>query len=195
MKLLALRCPNCTRPVTADNDFMVVACEQCHAVLSLSEQEGITRLEPFYAAPQGEVTAWLPMWRFSGRVVIRRRETQSGGTDKAAATFWEQPRYFYVPAWDTNSQTWRTIGCELVSQQPQFQAVSRPETAHLRPALLTAQDAQKISEFIVLDMEVRRSDWLKNLEFDLELGPPTLWAVPAVDQAGEWQLRIANYNL
>ena len=195
MKLLALRCPNCTRPVSAHNDHVLIACDNCHTVLSLSEEQGLAVVKVSYAAPQGEATAWLPLWLFPGRVIIRRREAQRGSDDKAAIAFWDQPRYFYVPAWDTNIQTWRTIGRELVKQQPQFQAVSRPETAHLRPAFLTAQDAQKIIEFIVLDIEVGRSDWLKNLDFSLEVSQPTLWAVPAGGGPEQWQLRMTNNKL
>lgn len=192
MKLLALRCPNCTRPVTADNDHVIIACNHCHTVLSLTEEQGLAVVKISYAAPQGEATAWLPLWCFAGQVTIRRRETQGGSEDQAAIAFWGQPRYFYVPAWDTNIETWRTVGRQLVTQQPQLQAVSRPETAHLRPALLTAQDAQKIIEFIVLDIEVARSDWLKNLEFDLAVTPPTLWGVPAIGQPEQWQLTIRD---
>jgi hypothetical protein len=56
--------------------------------------------------------------------------------------------------------------------------VERPDGAQLINAVVTPADARKLLEFIVLAIEARRKDWLKNLVFELEVGEPKLLAFP-----------------
>ena len=73
------------------------------ALLKWRTDEGLTQTSVHYAAPRSEaqVTAWLPFWVFEGRVHIKRRSTQGGGSEQAKVTrLWEEPRRLYVPAWE-----------------------------------------------------------------------------------------------
>lgn len=185
MKLLALRCPACEQPLTPENDHLITLCPACLTAVSLSE-DGLSPIEIQYAAP-GEgvtVTEWQPFWVFEGQVYIHKRETQGGGSSgqKDAAELWGQPRRFYVPAWDLSLSTAQDIGSQLVQQQPVL--VVGPQLAHpnLVPITVSAEDALKLLEFIVLAIEARRDDWLKNLEFELKAEPPELWVLPADNQ-------------
>ena len=45
-------------------------------------------------------------------------------------------------------------------------------------AEMAPADAKKMLEFIVLAIEARRQDWLRELTFHLEVGQPDLWALP-----------------
>jgi hypothetical protein len=185
MKLLALRCPECSQPLKPENDHIVVTCELCRAAVHIGD-DGLSLVSVQYARPRSEagVTRWLPFWVFHGRVQVKRRLTASGGRSRQEemARLWGEPRYLYVPAWELSPRTVRDTGSKMIQSQPAYQAIARPADAHLTPVILTTQDALKMLEFIVLTIEAGRRDWLEHLEFRLEVGEPVLWALPADDQ-------------
>ena len=182
MKLLALRCPECEQPLTPANEHVVTLCPQCDLAVRLDD-EGLGRLDLHFARPEGDepVAVWQPFWLFTGQVQITQRETQGGSrsAEKESAHLWSQPRRFYVPAWELPLTEAQEIGSQLVQAQPAVQAGPAPLHPTLLPITVTAEDAAKLLDFIVLAVEARRSDWLKNLRFRLEVGPGELWAWPA----------------
>lgn len=181
MKLVACRCPECGQPLRPENEHIIVACENCGAAVHLSD-DGLVPIQVGYAAPQPEaqVTEWRPFWIFRGQVHLLRRETQDGRSGElASAQFWGQPRYLYVPAWDLPLKQVREMGSFMVRHQPAYQLIPRPGEGRLLPIVLSTEDALKVAEFIVLDIEARRKDWLKRIDFRLELKDPVLCALPA----------------
>lgn len=183
MKLLALQCPVCARPLAAGNDDLIVACEHCHTVVAL-EDSGLRPVEITFAAPAGNTPPdrWLPMWIFQAQVWLQRRETQGGSRhDKAAQEFWGVPRNFYVPAWDLSLETLHNVSLPLLESQPHYRPATHntPGNLPLHPVRVSAGEARKLSEFLVLETEVQRKDWLKSLEFTIEAGEAMLWALPA----------------
>ncbi len=181
MKLLALRCPACGHSLAPENEHIVVACQRCHAAIHIGD-EGLTETNVNYAAPSSEdrVTAWLPFWVFEGRVNITRRTTQGSDSQQDEATrLWGEQRRLYVPAWELSLKEAQRIGSNMIQRQPGFQSAPQPAEALLTPATLTTADALKMLEFIILAIEARRPDWLKSLDFDLEVDAPALWALPA----------------
>jgi len=185
MKLLALRCPECNRPLKPENDHIVVACESCHAAVQIGD-EGVSSVPVQYARPSSEamVTRWLPFWVFHGRVSVKQRHTAYGGGSgqEEMARLWGEPRHLYVPAWELPLRTVRDTGSKMIQRQPVYQAIAQPADAHLTPVILTTEDALKMLEFIILTIEARRPDWLERLDFHLEVSEPVLWALPADDQ-------------
>lgn len=183
MKLLELRCPVCTHALAADNDDLVVACTQCHTPIFLDEETGLRPINLRFATPsQGEqVVKWLPIWLFQGRVTLHQRETQGRGKTQEAEQFWRAPRYFYIPAWALTLSTIEKLSMPMLENQPVFQALvtNQLNEVPLQPAVLSAEDAEKLVDFLVLEMEVQRNDWLKTIRFDVALGEPALWALPA----------------
>jgi|GEM_PF-388329 hypothetical protein len=183
MKLLELRCPVCARPLSAENDDLVVACAHCHSPIALDEEQGLRVMEIRYAAPEADaqVVSWLPMWLFQGQVSLHRRETQGRDKTQDAERFWSTPRYFYIPAWAMTLRTIEQLSMPMLARQPVFRPVAenQPGEIPLQPAVLSAADAEKLAEFLVLEMEAQRDDWLKTIAFDVTLGAPALWALPA----------------
>jgi hypothetical protein len=74
--------------------------------------------------------------------------------------------------------TAQKVGSYLIQQQPELQEVERPSEVQFTSATVTPGDARKLLEFIVLAIEARRKDMLKNLVFDLEIGEPQMMALP-----------------
>ena len=184
MKLLALRCPECTHSLKPENDHIVVSCEFCHTAVQIGD-EGVTVLPVQYARPrpQAEVTQWLPFWVFHGRVHISKRLVAPGEKSRQdeMERLWGEPRHLYVPAWDLPLRRVQATGSEMIQRQPAYQTIAQPAEVRLTPVTLTTGDALKMLELVIRSIETRRRDMLERLEFLMEVGEATLWALPAGD--------------
>lgn len=177
MTLIVVRCPACGNALAPGDDDLVVVCAQCGAALRLAD-EGLQPVEIQYARTNS-VTAgtWRPWWIFRGRVNLIRRETQGGNRSDEARQFWAQPRVMGVPAWELSLAAVKQAGVEMLKQPPVLNAIARPSGARLAPVVVSAEDARKLLEFLVLSLEAGRDDWLKTLDFEIEVGAPELWAL------------------
>lgn len=180
MKLILLRCPNCARPLTPDNDDMVFMCTNCFTSVFI-DQNGVRAANVRFALPKNadERTAtWLPFWVYQGRVQVLKRETQGRSDRQASELQWANPLRMYVPAWDISMQVAQEVGSRLIQRPPVTTFVERPEGAYMDPAVVSPEDALRLLEFIILAVEARRKDWLKSFDFRIEAGEPELWAMP-----------------
>ena len=180
MTLLVVRCPSCGNPLAPGDDDLVIACTRCGAGLHLAD-EGLQPIEIQYAqhAPvnAAQVTTWRPWWIFRGSVNVIRRETQGGNRSDEARRFWAQPHVMGVPAWELSIAAVKQAGLQLLRQPPVLKAALCPSGAQLTPAVVSAEDARKMLEFLILTLEAGRDDWLKALDFQIEAGLPELWAM------------------
>lgn len=192
MKLLALRCPTCAQPLKPQNpEVVVLCCAGCGTAVSLTDT-GLTLTNLQFAAPAVEkFDAWVPVWLFNGRVTITSRQTQGRNkqAEQDAQQLWGYPRYLYVPAWELPTEAVCQLGGDMVQRQPQFQPAAPPSQPALIEAVITPEDALKLLEFVVFNVEADRKDWLKELHFTIEAGVPQLWAIPAQRAGSEWHLQ------
>jgi hypothetical protein len=186
MKLLLLRCPGCQRPLKANDHDLILLCPNCFTAVHIQDN-GLVPVEIQYARPadnQGEAAEWRPFWVFTGQVKLKKREVQAkdgffGNSSAAAAEqLWGQTRRLYVPAWELSLRQVQEIGRQLIETQPEYVMVERPSQPRLLPAVLSADDAQKMLEFIVTAIEANRPDMLRNLKFSIKIETTALWALP-----------------
>jgi hypothetical protein len=176
MKLIALRCPACNNALAPGDDDLVIACEQCGAGVAIDD-DGLHPIELRVATSEATATQYQPWWVFEGRVQLNRRETQSGNRRDEALKFWSQPRSFFVPAWELSLQALKQDGLDMLKKQPQLQVGAKPAQLRLAPVVVSAEDARRMLEFLVLTLEAGRDDWLKNIDFKIDVGEPVLWAL------------------
>jgi hypothetical protein len=192
MKLLLLRCPVCAEPLAPDTpEAVVYECPSCRTPVAITDTGLATETVQFVAPAQAEaekVSDWMPFWLFEGQVHIDKRETQGRARSSEVEHLWGEPRRLFVPAWTVDMHNARDIGSTLAQRQPLFVPGERPSNAHMKTATATAVDALKMLEFIIITIEAQRDDWLRDIEFRLELGSPTLYAIPAEAQQGRWHL-------
>lgn len=179
MKLVALYCPQCAQPLAANNDDVLLSCGNCRAAVYLDDN-GVRPAKVYFVAGREQEETWRPFWVFSGMVKMTKRVSQGGGrsANKQAEELWGAPRRLYVPAWELSLQAAQEIGARLIQEQPSFEFITPPAEANLTAATMEPADAKKMLEFIVLAIEARRQDWLRDLTFHLEVGQPDLWALP-----------------
>jgi hypothetical protein len=183
MKLVPLKCPNCSQLLAPEDNDAVIVCANCGTAVELGEG-GPARIEVRFSGPRSPMppeTNWLPYWIFDGKVQITGRSTQGGSRDAAqdSAAFWAAPRRLYVPAWSQPVEAAIDLGKTMIEQQPSLLDLERPPKPAMKAAVLFADEALKLLEFIVLTIEAQRRDWLRDLTFTLEMGPAQLWALPA----------------
>ncbi|CAG0931315.1 hypothetical protein TFLX_02091 [Thermoflexales bacterium] len=179
MTLLVVRCPSCGNALAPGDDDLVVACQQCGAGLHLAD-DGPQSIEIQYAQTNlAKAGTWRPWWIFRGSVNLIKRETQGGNRSDEARKFWAQPRVLSVPAWELSIAAIKQVGVQMLKQPPTLNAIPRPSGAPFIPAVVSAEDARKMLEFLILTLEAGRDDWLKSLDFQIEAGPPELWAIAA----------------
>jgi hypothetical protein len=195
MQLVALKCPTCGQNLKPQsNETVVVSCGNCKTAVSL-HQSGIKAIDVKYAAPSSaNVETWLPLWVYTGKVNIKRRESQgsSKGADKDAAKLWGSARRLYAPAWDASVPQAREIGSQFVVRQPVFETVEPTETMMLQEATITPEDGLKLLDFIVLSLEADRKDWLEDLQFEIQTTEHELWAIPARKKGSSWEFLVQH---
>lgn len=196
MKLMLLRCPQCQAPLEPEQLDVVVSCRHCFTAVAIDES-GLQPIPVQYAASkrrEAEGVRWVPFWVFNGRVNITKRETQGGGGlfgGGSGEEFWSVPRHLYTPAWNLEMPMAREMGQKFTQDQTALKAIPRPNEVQLISATVTAADALKLLEFIVLSIEAQRKDWLKSLAFRIEAKEPELWALPANEQGSRWVFHLA----
>jgi len=155
MKLILLRCPTCTQPLTPENDDVVIQCSHCQTPAAIGVN-GPAKIATRFAVPERvkpKTNIWVPFWVFDGRVHIKKRETQGGrrADRRDSEALWAEPRRLFAPAWEVNMPTVKEV---------------------------TPGDALKLLEFIIMAIEAQRKDWLRDLLFEIEAGKPEFWAMP-----------------
>jgi len=185
MKLLLLRCPICQEPLKPADRDVVLPCTKCYEAIHLDDELGISTATVHYAAASepSKVTDWLPIWVTNGRVNITTRNTQGSNRNalQASQAMWAHPRRLYAPAWELPIPQARKLGSQLIQQQAMWIAGERPSETLFTAANVTAVDAQKLIDLIILTIEAERKDWLKDLAFTVEASQPELWIVPAAN--------------
>ena len=194
MKLLALRCPTCSQSLKPQNqEVVVLRCVNCDTAVSIQDT-GLETILINFATPAIEpekIDAWVPLWIFEGRVNITSRQTQGRNSQaqQDSQQLWGYPRRLYVPAWELSTENACELGGEMVQRQPAFQNGAPPTQTPLVEAVVTPDDALKLLEFVVFNVEAARKDWLKDLRFTIETTEPQLWAIPAQKAGSGWRLK------
>lgn len=168
-------------------------CPNCHGAVAIDETR-LSLMAAQYAAPvRPNPQTWLPFWVYRAKVTITGRTTQGGrSAEKEAQAFWAQPRRVYIPAWQCELADARDITRNLIEKQPFLEGISPPVSATFVPAVLTADDARKLLELVIVSIEANRKDWIKSLDYDLRLDSEALWLFPAEADKNTWKFLIKN---
>jgi predicted RNA-binding Zn-ribbon protein involved in translation (DUF1610 family) len=193
MKLLLMRCPRCDQALAPGQEDVVIQCPNCQGAVAIDEN-GLRLVAAQYAAPvRPQPQDWLPFWVYRANVTITKRKTQGGrSAEKEAQAFWANPRRVFIPAWDSDLAEARDLCRTLLEKQPIPEGITAPDTASFRSAVITAEDARKLLELVIVSIEANRKDWLEDLDYDLRLDSEALWLLPSERQGNNWNILIKN---
>jgi hypothetical protein len=182
IRLVPLLCVKCRAPIPAQPDEVAWVCEQCGQGLLLNPApmpevaENATQpIQVFFSNSISSGTVGRPFWVTQGKVTFRERQTYKGNETAAAKDFWSVSRLFYVPAWACSLEEILSIGGALL-KNPFSMNLGSP--CRFAPVILLPSDLQALAEFMVINIEAERRDWLKSVLFDLKLEKPQLWIMP-----------------
>jgi hypothetical protein len=176
IELVPLKCIHCNTPIAAQIDEVAWVCEQCGQGLQIDEEQGLVPLDIRYADGIQPGKKGRPFWVVEGRVSLDRK-TYSGIGNKTgeAERFWDQPRRFFIPAFDIALEDLVVIGPQMLRHHPELQ--TGPAASFL-PVTLSNADISPLAEFIVVAIEAERKDKVKSIEYSLSLGEAQLWVIP-----------------
>lgn len=182
IRLVPLLCAQCKAPVPARPDEVAWVCETCGRGLLLDTMPkpglgecGTQPLDIFFSNAVASGAQGRPFWVARGQVSLTTRDTYKGDEGRAAHEFWSAPRLFFIPAWEASLEDTIQIGVSLLRTPQRMDSGGRvPFLSVVTPP----GDVPALADFIVINIEADRKDYLKTVKFDLNLEPPQLWILP-----------------
>ncbi len=175
VELVPLNCTRCGTPVPAAPGEIAWACRECGRGLHLHEEEGLLPLEIQYHQGVRPGETGSPFWVAEGRVEVARDTYGWGSKDGEARDFWEQPRWFFIPAFTCEVDQLVSLGT-MYLRRPR--ALDPGPPVPFLPVTLSAEDVPPYAQFLVVAIEAERKDNIKEIDFKLMLGPRELWILP-----------------
>jgi predicted RNA-binding Zn-ribbon protein involved in translation (DUF1610 family) len=175
VELIAMQCVRCQNPVPAKPDEVVWVCAQCGQGMVLSDENGLLPQVVHYSAGIAPNAVGKPVWVAAGQATLQR-QTYSGDNTRDMQEFWAQSHWFMIPAYDLPLADLAEAGVRLLQQPAALQETAAP--AAFLPVTVHPEDVFPLAEYLVLALEAGRRDYLRTLNFTLQLGTPDLWIFP-----------------
>lgn len=176
VELVPLNCIQCSMPIAAAVNEVAWVCPTCGTSMALNEAGELTPCEIRFSRNLPPSGKGKPFWVAEGTVkIFRQSYTLIDGSDREAMQFWGQPRCFFIPAYECGLEEMLAIGTRWLTNPPSL--VEGPKTDFI-PITHSVADVHAFAEFLILAVEAARKDKVKEIRFELELKPPTLWVLP-----------------
>ena len=182
VQLIPLVCMRCNARIPAGYEEVAWVCTQCGQGQQIIPGKGLAKLEVYYMAGLPPDLPGNPYWILDGTVSINTRESFGSAAKQfeEARQFWEVSRRFFIPAHATTLEDFLSQATGLLLSPP----ILKPGLAvQFSPVTVPVEDAQPAAEFIVMAIEANRKDRLRNIDFSLILGLPSLWILGSGEAA------------
>ena len=177
IQLLALNCLRCATPIPAQPQEVGWVCRHCGLAQRLNVDDRLAEMKIHYQQGIPDGATGRPFWVVEAHVSFERQTQNKFLKDKYedARAFWQTPRRFFVPAFKTGLEEMIAAGQKMVRNPPQL---SDGAAVAFRPITIRPQDIGSLIDFIVIAIEAERSDDLKFLETEIQVGEPICWVLP-----------------
>ncbi|RCK73171.1 MAG: hypothetical protein ANABAC_0058 [Anaerolineae bacterium] len=163
-------------PIAAAVNEVAWVCPTCGTGMALNDEGELIPCEFHFSANLPPTGKGKPFWVAEGRVRISRQSYNLiGKSDQEAISFWNQPRWFFIPAYECGLDDMLTIGTRWLTTPPPLVEGSKTDFV---PITQSASDVRAFAEFLIVAVEAARKDKVKGIQFVLELQPPLLWILP-----------------
>ncbi|TAK13181.1 MAG: hypothetical protein EPO32_06005 [Anaerolineae bacterium] len=175
IRLLALKCPQCSTSIPAGLDEVAWTCATCKTGLLLDEEKTLARLAFHYGEgiPAGQ--PGRPFWVAQGKVTLNRESRNMFGKDDESFKYWAAGRRFFIPAYACDVDELVNMAITFLNDQPDL----KPGPAvPFHPVTMLPGDMMPVAEYVVVGVEALRKDQVKKVNFTLDLSEPELWILP-----------------
>ncbi len=179
------------QPLESLDQDVIYYCTHCSAGLVLKYNR-IRKVSLRFAAPKIQHTEkirYLPFWVFPTKGLLFSRETHSAqrsGSLRKKQVFAEDcdrrfdrkaigkfETEFFVPAFNVTAMI--KLGAVFSAKRHE---ISETTGSRLLGGVISEEEAREIADLIYIFIEAAKSDWLKEIDFSLDLGDPKVVAMP-----------------
>jgi hypothetical protein len=172
MKVVQVRCPNCSQPIHSKVKDIVFFCENCKV---LHIRGGGTKVLDYEIADfNRNVSAekkYMPFWRVWCNFAINESRV-SGGTFQKMAQFMRGggnsgSLFVFVPASEMDVVTFKQLAMDLTMSPPRYS--TRLDFGGLQrlPTKITNGEAEKVSDFVFVTIQADKPGILQDLDYTL----------------------------
>ncbi|HZK60539.1 MAG TPA: hypothetical protein VFC41_00595 [Anaerovoracaceae bacterium] len=172
--LIPLLCPKCKWPIDADENEVAWVCPDCRQGIFLNDSGQLMEIQVNYVENIPSGTPGNPFWAMDINIKIERETFRRDETDEMN-NFWEAPRKIFIPAY----QLWLDEIIKRAIDHLLNPPWMEPGLAvDFKPVVLPVEDLPAYIDFVLLQMEANRQDYLKKLNYEIQLGELQLWILP-----------------
>jgi len=179
IQLVALKCTQCGRPLSAKQEDIVLYCGACGSGFEITSHQQPSKLNVYFARYNKTAAQIHPFWAFDATLQGASREAKGGflKSPKGLMHFFEQRSAlrFYVSAELNDLSESDPLGLQLTRDQPELEFLQyQKEFPHVE---ISQEDARKIADFLLITSEAGQKDDLRSLNYQLQLTNPMLIAI------------------
>lgn len=185
MKVVQVRCPNCSTPIMSKQRDLLFHCQQCGTMhvrdggISIVEYE----IADFAKGSPMEGRTYVPFWRlYAGFTILRM--SSSGGSMYKLANWVKGGKgdsgdiFVFVPAPDFDPPTFKNLATTLTSNWPKYATRLDFGGVPCLPAAVSKEEASKLANFVVITMEAEKPGVLQQLEYTLDVKDARIVYIP-----------------
>jgi hypothetical protein len=185
MKVVQVKCPNCSQPIYSKMNDIVFYCEYCR---TLHIRDEATRVLDYEIADFNKtITAdkkYMPFWRVwcnfvinesgvSGSSFARMAQFIRGGGNSGSL-------FVFVPASEIDVGTFKQLAMDLTMNPPRYSTRLDFGGVQRLPMKLTNKEAEQVSDFIFVTIQADKPGIMQDLDYSLTCQNAKLVYMPFV---------------
>ena len=179
IRLVALRCLECSQPISGDKRSLFLFCTECGSGFEVVRHEELVKIPVYFAKHNKQSEDFLPFWAFDATLQLTKREAKGGffSSPKGLIQLFEKQNAirFYVGAFQKDLSPDTPAALQLTLEQPNLEYLHAQKK--LPVVQISQEDAKKIADFLLLTSEIEQKDTMRDLEYELKLQNPMLIAI------------------
>ncbi|QLH74096.1 MAG: hypothetical protein HPY73_00605 [Methanomassiliicoccales archaeon] len=189
MRVLQVRCPQCSRPIYSKMKDIVFYCDNCQTMHIRNGQTKVLDYEiADYVRNATSDKKFMPFWRVWCNFSIHDSKI-SGGSFAKLAEFIRGENgagsiFMFIPASELDVGTFKHLAMELTLNPPRYSTrLDFGEVARL-PLKLSNEEAEEVADFIFVTIQADKPGVLQKLDYSLTCRDAKLVYLPFIMTQG-----------
>lgn len=174
MKVVVIKCPNCSQPIYSKVKDTVFFCDKCNTLHTRNGGVQVLNIEIADSKPSiaGD-KVYLPFWRVGTEFTINHMNVAGGTLNKLSQFFRGSTNsgtlHVFVPANEMDVYTFKQMSVEMTFRPPQYSTRIDFATIPREPTKITQTEAEKMADFIFVTMQADQPGVLQQLDYTLKV--------------------------